>query len=105
MSGREIVEDRYRGFDLTIDMAQGRVTVAHDGNITWDELQDIKNYVWGDAARAIEVFPAQSKVVNSGNYRHLWRLGPGDFCPDLLGDDEDDSLAGRYARSWAEARA
>jgi len=88
-----------------IAFKEGHLSVEHDGSITWDQLQAIKCMAWGDEARAIEVYPAQGQLVNSRNMRHLWRLGPNDFCPDLLGDDEgNDSLQARHARAWAEAR-
>ncbi|APE43645.1 hypothetical protein BOO69_09630 [Sulfitobacter alexandrii] len=93
------------GFEVTVDVALGRLGVAHDGTITWDQLQEIKNLAWGTDACAIEVYPAGGNVVNSRNMRHLWRLGETDFCPDLLGADQaHDSLQSRYERAWAEAR-
>ncbi|SDW75939.1 hypothetical protein SAMN04488041_103159 [Sulfitobacter pontiacus] len=97
--------DEIRGFKVHVDSLLGVLSVSHDGLITWDDLQYIKNMVWGDLIRAIEVYPAQADVVNSCNMRHLWRLGAHDFCPDLLGnDDGSDSLQGRHAVAWAEAR-
>tara|TARA_R110002094_G_scaffold160396_10_gene145809 strand:- start:857 stop:1201 length:345 start_codon:yes stop_codon:yes gene_type:complete len=94
------------GFQVQVDVQQGHLTVAHDGSITWDQLQAIKCIAWGNEVRAIEVYPAQSSIVNSLNMRHLWRLGPHDFCPDLLGEDiGHDSLEARHAIAWAEARA
>lgn len=29
--------------------------------------------------------PPLSRSPNNGCYRHVWRLGERDFCPDLLG--------------------
>lgn len=96
--------DTIRGYRVEVDSLLGLLSVEHNGNITWDDLQHIKNMVWGEAISAIEVYPAQRMVVNSIHCRHLWRLGPHDFCPDLLGDDgHGDSLAARHARAWAEA--
>lgn len=96
------------GFKVTVDDQLGHLMIAHDGRITWDEIQRIKNEVWGRDARAIEVYPRERDVVNSGNYRHLWRLGEGDFCPDLLqhkGSDVlcADTLEKRHLAAWAEA--
>ena len=97
------------GFEVTVDRQLGHLMVAHDGTITWDQLQAIKTAVWGEDARAIEVYPVNGAVVNSGNYRHLWRLGKGDFCPDLLAHEESDlfdmdSLENRHGSAWAEAQ-
>lgn len=93
------------GFEVHVDDEIGHLWVIHDGTITWDQLQAIKNVIWGDDARAIEVYPAENDVVNSLQCRHLWRLGPADFAPDLLGNDlTQDSLAARCIGAWAEAR-
>ena len=96
------------GFPVLLDRKLGHLMVAHGGTITWDQLQAIKNEVWGRDARAIEVYPRHGDVVNSGNFRHLWRLGEGDFCPDLLHHEQgdvldDDSLEHRHRAAWAEA--
>ena len=46
---------------------------GEDG-ITWDELQEIKNVALGEEVIAIEIYPAQSQLVNLKNVRHLWVL-------------------------------
>ncbi len=101
--------------EVSVDDGLGHMEIGHDGTITWDDMQAIKAYVWGDGARAIEVYPASADVVNAGNFRHLWRLGPGDFCPDLLehrpsghyatrcAEDCPDALELRHRAAWAEA--
>lgn len=105
MSDPVIHELSIAGFPIFVNETLGVLSVTHDGTITWDQLQDIKNQIWGLDARAIEVFPAQNDVVNSGNIRHLWRLGEHDFCPDMLGNDNGaDTLLARHALAWAEAR-
>lgn len=96
------------GLAVTVDDALGKLSVRHNGDIGWDQLQAVKNAVWGVAARAIEVYPVQGDVVNSGCHRHLWRLGPGDFCPDLLRHDpavpgSGDGLESRHRAAWADA--
>lgn len=100
------------GYQVTVDDALGKLCVAHDGTMSWDRLQEIKTIVWGPDARAIEVYPRAADVVNSGNYRHLWRLGDGDFCPDLLGchlpdfmASVSDRLLSRCHAAWSEADA
>ena len=97
---------QFNGLLIDVDNALGHAVVNHGGQaLTWEQLQEIKNLLWGRAARAIEVYPAQSDVVNNAPCRHLWRLGDHDFCPDLLGrDDHADNLAARHAVAWAEAR-
>ncbi|MCW9041730.1 MAG: hypothetical protein OQK05_00180 [Pseudopelagicola sp.] len=96
---------KVHGFRVFVDDRQGHLAVEHNGAITWDDLQAIKNDIWGAEARAIEVYPKQSQLVNSAQMRHLWRLGEADFAPDLLGDEPQyDSLQARYAACWGEAR-
>lgn len=100
-----ILQHTIHEFAVHVDVAQGHLWVEHGGTITWDQLQAIKCAVWGDEARAIEVYPAQTQIVNSRNIRHLWRLGATDFCPDLLGDQPvTDSLQARFERAWKETR-
>lgn len=43
-------------------------------NITWDELQDIKNSVGYADYWAVECYPPTDNVVNVTNMRHLWIL-------------------------------
>ncbi len=61
------------------------ISVLHDGTITWDKLQEIKNLIWGCDAVAIEIYPAAADVINTTNQRHLWRVPDGMIVPDLDG--------------------
>lgn len=102
--GERFEERAVHGFAVLIDHQIGHATIEHDGTITWDALQAIKNEIWGEAARAVEAYPPQSQVVNNGHFRHLWLLGEGDFMPDLLGDAPvPDTLQARFRAGWAEA--
>ncbi len=40
--------------------------------ITWDQLQSIKNDCGFEGLDAVEFYPAQKDVINTGNYRHLY---------------------------------
>lgn len=96
------------GIEVRENVPLGHLMIEHDGTVSWDQLQVIKNEVWGPEARAIEVYPADRDVVNTGNYRHLWRLGAVDFCPDMLGREPSDpalgdSLEARWREAWREA--
>ena len=51
--------------------------------ITWDELQNIKNEVFGKEAWAFEIFPPESELINTRNVRHLWLAKDGKFLPNL----------------------
>lgn len=48
---------------------------SHHGRlIPWDDLQRIKDELVGEAATAIEVYPAADDVVDEAPMRHLWVL-------------------------------
>jgi hypothetical protein len=40
--------------------------------ITWDQLRAIKNECGFADRDAVEFFPAEDAVINTGNYRHLY---------------------------------
>lgn len=79
--------------DVQHDELRGLLSVEHDGSITWDELQSIKDQYFGSEAVAIEVYPPNSLVVNSLPMRHLWKLGSKDWWPDLTGQKPADDLS------------
>ncbi|WP_179947171.1 MULTISPECIES: hypothetical protein [unclassified Brucella] len=70
---------------VLLDELRGLLSIEHDGSITWDELQELKNEHFGPDAVAIEVYPPHSHVANSLPMRHLWKLGAGEYWPDLTG--------------------
>lgn len=58
-----------------VRLSVNRTTLAGDrwsDNITWDELQDIKEQCGYRMADAVEVYPQAGDVVNVANMRHLW---------------------------------
>ncbi|HEV2501629.1 MAG TPA: hypothetical protein VGV39_01050 [Mesorhizobium sp.] len=74
------------------------LSVEHDGSITWDELQAIKNNLAGGVAVTIEVYPPADRVVNNIAMRHLWLLGDDEWWPDLgrEGEVRPATLRDRY---------
>jgi hypothetical protein len=44
--------------------------------LDWRDKQAIKNQIAGPESEAIELFPAESRVVDNQNWSHLW-LQPG----------------------------
>lgn len=58
-----------------VRLSINRTTLSGDrwnDNITWDELQAIKNEIGFFAQDAVEVYPPMRDVVNVANIRHLW---------------------------------
>ena len=51
----------------------------------WRELQAIKSQLCGDEAEALQLFPAESRKVDTSNQYHLWVLmkGPGGRFPRI----------------------
>jgi hypothetical protein len=65
--------------------------------ITWDELQAVKNKAFGKEITAIEIYPAESELVNIKNMRHLWVV-PGLELPNLktmLAERENEKAKGK----------
>lgn len=53
------------------------------GDLTWNELQEVKRDAGYEDRTAIEVYPRHDEIVNCANIRHLWVL-PEDFpCPNI----------------------
>lgn len=66
-------------------------TQVHD----WRDLQRIKNMIVGDGHEGFEVYPAESRLVDTANQYHLWvfvdatvRLPVGYQSRDVLGASE-----------------
>lgn len=38
----------------------------------WQPLQDIKNELLGPECEGLELYPAESRVINTATKRHLW---------------------------------
>ena len=53
-------------------------------DIPWRIKQRIKNELFGEERTAIEVFPAESKLVDSFDVYHLWILPPDFQMPFTL---------------------
>lgn len=57
-----------------------RLTIKRSGREpirTWRVLQDIKNAIAGEESVAIEIYPKESEVTDTGNLYHLWVFRPG----------------------------
>lgn len=47
----------------------------------WRELQRIKNELCGDEREALEIYPAESRLVDMSNQFHLWVMPAGKRIP------------------------
>lgn len=63
----------------------------------WRDLQRIKNEICGEEIEACELFPAESRLVDTANQYWLWCLAPGDRFPfgfkeRAVSDSEADEI-------------
>lgn len=77
---------KYAVMVRTIDTEWGKVDHACIRNtgstdIPWREKQKIKNELFGKERVAIEVFPAESYLVDQANMYHIWILPAGFKLP------------------------
>lgn len=47
----------------------------------WREFQDIKNQLCGPEREAVEIYPAESRLIDGANQYHLWVLPKGAQVP------------------------
>ena len=52
-----------------------------DENISWQHKQWIKNDICGAEAEGLELFPAESRLLNTANQYHIWVLGNNERLP------------------------
>ena len=57
---------------LSINRTSINLKGEWNADISWEELQAIKNAVGFADRTAVEIFPPESDVINVANMRHLW---------------------------------
>jgi hypothetical protein len=63
----------------------------------WRDFQDIKNQIAGPDCDALEIYPAENRMVDTVNQYHLWAFPPGEMIPIgwtrrvVMNNDEDPS--------------
>jgi hypothetical protein len=84
------VEPSGFGFDVThLSIKLRTKEPVHD----WRELQQIKNELCGEEREAMEIYPAESRRVDTSNQYHLWVMPEGvkipvGFIERLVSEDE-----------------
>ncbi len=53
----------------------------------WRDLQEIKTLLCGAEAEGLELYPAESRVIDGANQYHLWVVPPGQRIPFGFTDD------------------
>lgn len=62
----------------------------------WRHLQSIKNEVCGPEREAVELFPAESRLMDTTNQYHLWVLPEGERLP--MGQPFREVMTARQVR-------
>ena len=66
----------------------------------WRDLQQIKNDLFGVDREAVELYPRESRVVDTANQYHLWVAPPGYMFPfgfndgRIVADADGDGVGG-----------
>ncbi len=59
----------------------GKPLTGGGGDFTWAEKQEIKNELFGTKRAAVEVFPAEDRLVDAADVYHLWVFEKGFQLP------------------------
>ena len=77
----------------------------------WRELQEIKNMLVGEENEAVELYPAESRKVDSANQYHLWVLKSKDlrfpygFTQRVISSPEEAEEFGAKQQPWEEQKS
>jgi hypothetical protein len=72
-----IVRRRDDGTVMTLSIRRDDRAAVHD----WRHFQRIKNEICGPDAEAVELYPAENRLVDEANSYWLWCLPPGERWP------------------------
>lgn len=59
---------------ISVNRCEVNAAGEFSDQITWDELQQLKNQIGFEKFDAVEIYPTAKDVVNIANMRHLWVL-------------------------------
>ena len=72
-----ILSDQLKGLCDYLTIKRADKKAIHD----WRHFQIIKNELCGEDREAIEIYPAESRLVDTANQYHLWVIPKGDAMP------------------------
>ncbi len=70
----------FRGYEFFLHEFKGqkwlqiRLWDGRDRITKWEWMQEFKNFIFGEEAIVIEVFPRESDLCNKTDSRHLWLI-------------------------------
>lgn len=101
----EVHVNRFTTFPIDCPIVQLSIKRRDKREIhDWRDLQRIKNEIMGPEIEAIELYPAESRLVDTANQYHLWCFPPDHRVPVgyservVAGPDAPDGRCGNGAR-------
>lgn len=73
----KLVDEHWKGTIRYLSIKRNDKEPIHD----WRDLQEIKNQICGEESEAIEIYPAESRLVDTANQYHLWVFPKGERIP------------------------
>jgi len=101
---REMEHEIWGGKLVHLSIKRNDKECVHD----WRDLQRIKNEVVGEEREAVELYPAESRLVDQANQYHLWVLPEGQCLPlgwfegRVVGTPAEASEIGAKQRSFED---
>jgi hypothetical protein len=74
---RQVESEIFGGTLTHLSIKRNDKECVHD----WRDLQRIKNEICGPEHEAIELYPAESRLVDQANQYHLWVMPEGGMVP------------------------
>lgn len=111
------LNDRYQCFARPVGFVEGFGPMVHlsikrhDKNVVrdWRHLQQIKNDVVGNECEGVELYPAESRLVDEANQFHLWVIAdrsvrlPFGHEERLVGSPAEAAEVGARQRPFEDA--
>lgn len=102
--------NRYTVIQKDLDDGMTWLSIRHNDRKAirdWRHFQRIKNELCGPEREGIELYPAESRLVDEANQYHLWVLPEGmrvpvGFGERMVGVDEEGIAAGAKQRPFEE---
>lgn len=114
MGGVVAINDQYQVTAVPLVKERGKAGPVHlsikrrdrQPIMDWRALQQIKTDLMGEAREALQLFPAESRLVDEANQWHLWVLPEGAMAPfgfvdgRWIGSPEQAAEIGAVQRDW-----
>lgn len=76
---RTLIEDGEGGSLEMVHLSVKRISKLPLGQSHWADMQRIKNELLGPNCEAVELYPAEERLIDSANQYHLWGVNSGTY--------------------------